>query len=605
LPFDASLAAPVPTRRSSRTSATLLQVTPETPGAGRATARRQAAGSAPERTAVVWDRPVEKKPTDAAATPAAPSSATPTLDIPASQPAAEASAVSSTAAPASTATPPQPVTRRARRLRTGEFPAVAEPTIAPVGPAEPERPAAAFEAELPMRDEPAPLLDAVLEPAVADEAVATSSTMPVDEPASNATPSGTGSAWIADTFAKILAAQAAAAVASTAKVVDTRDPRLTEAQSTTAAAQVASAQTATAPSSAKTDAASQPAPQPSIADRPVAEPTASQVREDRPRTERIEPLTGPIPQPAASGVDEFEAAARLFAFTGETPVQSAAAEAEPATEADVEAEAEAETESAKHAAPRRSQARRGASFKRVATASFSVGVFGIVGLMAVGMTTPAEAVAAVNGTDASLSVVAPGDTAQVMDEAAIQAYVAPGDAQNDTLQRTENYTTTTTAQLASEAGIQNFSNLFHNNPNSNIQWPFAVGVTMSYGFGMRSGRMHEGIDFTPGSGAPVQAIAEGTVRVASEAGGPYGVHVIVDHIVDGELVSSHSAHMQYGSLQVTPGQHVTVGTVLGRTGNTGRSFGAHTHFEILQNGTTAIDPWPWLQEHTDGTHAVG
>ena len=53
------------------------------------------------------------------------------------------------------------------------------------------------------------------------------------------------------------------------------------------------------------------------------------------------------------------------------------------------------------------------------------------------------------------------------------------------------------------------------------------------------------------------------------------------------------------------GQHVTVGTVIGRTGNTGRSFGAHTHFEIWKNGTTPIDPWPWLQTYTDGTHTVG
>jgi murein DD-endopeptidase MepM/ murein hydrolase activator NlpD len=58
--------------------------------------------------------------------------------------------------------------------------------------------------------------------------------------------------------------------------------------------------------------------------------------------------------------------------------------------------------------------------------------------------------------------------------------------------------------------------------------------------------------------------------------------------------------MQYGSLQVTPGQKVKVGTFLGRTGNTGRSFGAHTHFELLQNGTTAIDPLPWLRQHTGG-----
>ncbi|WP_426321320.1 M23 family metallopeptidase [Microbacterium sp. E-13] len=467
----------------------------------------------------------------------------------------------------------QPTTRRSRRAQRAEQPAVAVPAIASVAPAEPERMAPAFEAELPTRDEPAPLLDTVLapaepfellEPAVAEEAAAApSEATPDDEQAEGAASSGTG-AWIADTFAKILAAESVVAAAATATEVDVR-----------------------------------PAEQ--AADRVEAEPAASRERQERPRTERIEPLTGPIPQPAASGVDEFEAAARLFSFTGETPVQEGVGEAEAAAEA----EPEAETEGATHAAPRRAHARRGASFKRVATASFSIGVFGIVGLMAVGMTTPAEAVAAANGTDAPLSLVAAGHSAPVIDEAEIQAYVAPGDAQNDTLQRTENYTTTTTAQLASEAGIQNFSNLFHNNPSSNIQWPFAVGVTMSYGFGMRSGRMHEGIDFTPGNGAPVQAIADGTVRVASEAGGPYGVHVIIDHIVDGELVSSHYAHMQYGSLQVTPGQHVTVGTVIGRTGNTGRSYGAHTHFEILQNGTTAIDPWPWLQQHTDGTHTVG
>ena len=311
-------------------------------------------------------------------------------------------------------------------------------------------------------------------------------------------------------------------------------------------------------------------------------------------------MTGPMPGAAASGIDDFEAAARLFSFTGETPVQDGA-------DRDGQvAGGPAAAEPAKHTTPRRSASRRGASFKRVATASFSIGVFGIAGLMAVGMTTPAQAVAAANGAGASLSVLASGESsAQFMDEAAIQAYVAPASVESGALARSENYTTTTTAQLASEAGIKNFSNLFRNDPNSNIQWPFAVGVTMSYGFGMRSGRMHEGIDFTPGAGAPIQAIADGTVRVASEAGGAYGVHVIIDHVIDGERVSSHYAHLQYGSLQVRPGDRVTVGTILGRTGNTGRSYGAHTHFEILRNGTTPVDPWPWLQTYTDGTHTVG
>jgi hypothetical protein len=282
-------------------------------------------------------------------------------------------------------------------------------------------------------------------------------------------------------------------------------------------------------------------------------------------------------------VDEFEAAAKLFSFTGETPVQVAAA-------------ALAEEETVPVAARRHS----GSSFRRVATASFSVGVFGVVGLLTVGMTTPPEAVAAAQSAPGeTVSVLAPAGDVDP-GEGEIQAYVAPAQVQNAAVERPEDYKTASIAQIAQESGISNFSNFFTNDPNSAIQWPFAVGVPISYGFGMRSGRMHEGLDFVPGAGSPVQAIADGTVRIATESGGAYGVTVVIDHVIDGELVSSRYAHMQYGSLQVKPGQHVSVGTFIGRTGNTGRSFGAHTHFEILMNGTTAIDPLPWLRQHAGG-----
>jgi murein DD-endopeptidase MepM/ murein hydrolase activator NlpD len=225
---------------------------------------------------------------------------------------------------------------------------------------------------------------------------------------------------------------------------------------------------------------------------------------------------------------------------------------------------------------------------------------GIVGLLTVGMTTPAEAVAAANGAESAVTVVAPGATEAGIAADEIQAYVAPSGTESVDLTRTEKYDTLTMAEIASESGIQNFSNFFVNDPNAQIQWPFAVGVPISYGFGMRSGRMHEGVDFTPGAGSPIQAIADGVVREATTAGGAYGVHVIIDHEIDGQLVSSHYAHMEYGSLKVEPGQEVTVGTLLGTTGNTGRSFGAHTHFEILMNGTTAIDPIPWLRQYAGG-----
>lgn len=289
--------------------------------------------------------------------------------------------------------------------------------------------------------------------------------------------------------------------------------------------------------------------------------------------------------PEASDLDEFEKAARLFSFTGETPIQNPVA-APPVKSA----------ETAAQSAPGRGS--RGAAFKRLAAASFSVGVMGMVGLLTVGMTTPAAAVAAATGTVSATSIVAPAGDVQPRSEE-IQAYVTPSQLENVAIQRNETYETGTLVDMAGVAGISNFSDsVFTPDPTCPIQWPFAAGVSMSYGFGMRDGVLHEGIDFTPGNGAHIQAIADGVVRISTDSGGAYGVTIVIDHTIDGVLVSSRYAHMQYGSRQVEVGEKVAVGEFIGETGDTGRSFGAHTHFEILSGGTTAIDPMPWLQKHT-------
>jgi murein DD-endopeptidase MepM/ murein hydrolase activator NlpD len=289
---------------------------------------------------------------------------------------------------------------------------------------------------------------------------------------------------------------------------------------------------------------------------------------------------------AASVLDEFEKAARLFAFTGETAIQSPAGP-QPTSS----------TKPSTGVAPA-ARAARAKGVRRAATASFSVGVMGLVGLLTVGMTTPAAAVAAAtNAGSVASNVVLAGDVPRGSE--AIQAYVAPAQVENVAIQRSGAFETGTLVDMAGVAGISNYSSsVFTNNPNCPIQWPFAVGVTMSYGFGMRDGTMHEGIDFTPGDGAHIQAIDEGVVRISTDSGGAYGVTIVIDHIVDGALLSSRYAHMQYGSRQVEVGDKVEVGEFIGRTGDTGRSYGAHTHFEILAGGTTAIDPLPWLQQHT-------
>ena len=98
-----------------------------------------------------------------------------------------------------------------------------------------------------------------------------------------------------------------------------------------------------------------------------------------------------------------------------------------------------------------------------------------------------------------------------------------------------------------------------------------------------------------------------TVRgiIATEAGGDYGVTVLIDHVIDGQIVSTRYGHMQYGSLRVKQGDTVTAGQVLGTVGQTGKATGPHLHLEVLLGGTAHTDPIEWLKEHTNGTHTVG
>ncbi len=149
----------------------------------------------------------------------------------------------------------------------------------------------------------------------------------------------------------------------------------------------------------------------------------------------------------------------------------------------------------------------------------------------------------------------------------------------------------TTAQAASAAAAA---------LDSTVRWPFLVGVPISDDFGSRNAPCsgcstnHKGLDMTPGVNTPIGIVADGLVRETGESDSGFGVYAIIDHMVDGELVSSLYAHMQFGSLQVAVGDPVTAGQVVGDVGNSGQSTGPHLHLEILQDGTTQIDPFAWL-----------
>lgn len=101
-------------------------------------------------------------------------------------------------------------------------------------------------------------------------------------------------------------------------------------------------------------------------------------------------------------------------------------------------------------------------------------------------------------------------------------------------------------------------------------------------------QFHDGIDLGQDYGAPIYATAAGTVEYADWLEGGYGRTVIIDH--------GYGYRTLYGHMQkwnVTVGQEVVRGDVIGWVGSTGLSTGPHLHYEVQLDGM-AVDPTPYL-----------
>jgi murein DD-endopeptidase MepM/ murein hydrolase activator NlpD len=121
--------------------------------------------------------------------------------------------------------------------------------------------------------------------------------------------------------------------------------------------------------------------------------------------------------------------------------------------------------------------------------------------------------------------------------------------------------------------------------SSGFIWP--VNGPIVSPFGMRWGRMHEGVDIAVPSGTPIRAVASGRVALAAWTGG-YGNYTCVDH--GGGLASCYAHQSSYA---VGAGDSVRQGQVIGSVGCTGSCFGDHLHFEVRVNGA-ATDPMGYL-----------
>lgn len=112
--------------------------------------------------------------------------------------------------------------------------------------------------------------------------------------------------------------------------------------------------------------------------------------------------------------------------------------------------------------------------------------------------------------------------------------------------------------------------------------------TFTSGFGARWGTSHLGIDIANAIGTPIYAASDGTVIQAGPASG-FGLWVRVQ-LEDGTI--QVYGHMD--SFSVHEGQKVKCGDQIAKIGDRGESTGPHLHFEVWKDGTTKIDPRPWL-----------
>ena len=125
-------------------------------------------------------------------------------------------------------------------------------------------------------------------------------------------------------------------------------------------------------------------------------------------------------------------------------------------------------------------------------------------------------------------------------------------------------------------------------------WPVIGPITSSFGqredpiLGNGEGEFHAGVDISAHIGTPIRATADGTVKSAALGNG-YGKQVIIDH---GHGLETCYAHM--GSFTVMGGQNVVRGEIIGYVGLTGRTTGAHLHYEVRIHNTP-VNPHKYLR----------
>lgn len=132
-------------------------------------------------------------------------------------------------------------------------------------------------------------------------------------------------------------------------------------------------------------------------------------------------------------------------------------------------------------------------------------------------------------------------------------------------------------------------------------WPVTGPITGPFGGRIDpfngEGAFHSGVDISSPYGAPVLAPADGVVTYADFYNG-YGRLIEIDH---GNGISTRYGHLS--GFVVGEGQSVRKGQVIGYVGMSGRSTGAHLHYEVRIHDTP-VNPHKYLRT-ANGAFGVG
>ncbi|MEY3737537.1 MAG: hypothetical protein RL544_315 [Bacteroidota bacterium] len=110
------------------------------------------------------------------------------------------------------------------------------------------------------------------------------------------------------------------------------------------------------------------------------------------------------------------------------------------------------------------------------------------------------------------------------------------------------------------------------------------------GFGYRidpiykTRKAHLGLDFAAPMGTPIYATADGSIKFSGFSTNGYGNHVIINHGFGYETLYGHMVRVN-----VSQGEQVKRGQVIGYVGSTGKSTGPHLHYEVHKSNIQ-IDP---------------